>query len=250
MKVELYTSYSSYLKRDMTFKTYGETGKLCYVFPSQDGRYYDYENFGMVEVLKPYIESGRLRLICVDGIDKESWSGFMLDNRERSEKQEAYFSYITLELYPYVAKITGNHEKALVTGCSMGAIHSAIAFFRRPDLFDQIIALSGGYEACHFFGSYMDEILYHNSVITFLTNMPKDHPYIEMYNNSQIIICVGQGAWEEDLLASTRKLDVLLREKGIRAWVDYWGYDVCHDWCWWRKQIVYFMEFALNKKSA
>ena len=42
-------------------------------------------------------------------------------------------------------------------------------------------------------------------------------------------MCVGQGAWEEELLYSTRQMDALLKEKNVPAWVDYWGHDVDHD---------------------
>jgi esterase/lipase superfamily enzyme len=51
---------------------------------------------------------------------------------------------------------------------------------------------------------------------------------------------IGQGAWEDDLLEGTRRMDALLREKHIPVWVDYWGFGVCHDWCWWQKQLPYF----------
>ena len=33
----------------------------------------------------------------------------------------------------------------MCTGCSMGAFHAANFFFRRPDLFDTVVALSGVY---------------------------------------------------------------------------------------------------------
>ena len=55
------------------------------------------------------------------------------------------------------------------------------------------------------------------------------------------MICVGQGAWEDELLDSTRQLDAILQRKGIHAWVDYWGQDVNHDWPWWYKQMNYFL---------
>ena len=32
---------------------------------------------------------------------------------------------------------------------------------------------------------------------------------------------------------------------GIEAWGDFWGYDVAHDWYWWKKQINYFLQFIL-----
>ena len=86
----------------------------------------------------------------------------------------------------------------------------------------------------------MDDLVYANSPIHFLRNMPQEHFYMDVHRHSKIICCVGQGAWEEELLAGTRDLDTVLCEKGIPAWFDYWGHDVSHDWCWWKKQIVYY----------
>ena len=58
-------------------------------------------------------------------------------------------------------------------------------------------------------------------------------------------MCVGQGSWEDELLDSTRQMDALLKEKDVPAWIDYWGFDSAHDWAWWRKQIVYFIDKLL-----
>lgn len=44
--------------------------------------------------------------------------------------------------------------------------------------------------------------------------MPSDHPYIQMYNERKIILCVGQGAWEDVLKESTARLEGVLREEG------------------------------------
>ena len=41
-----------------------------------------------------------------------------------------------------------------------------------------------------------------------------------------------------------RMQDVFAR-KGIEAWIDFWGYDVNHDWPWWRRQIAYFLQFLV-----
>ena len=71
--------------------------------------------------------------------------------------------------------------------------------------------------------------------------MTADHPYMSLYRRSDMFFCVGQGAWEDELLADTRKLDGVLHAKGIPAFVDYWGYDVAHDWNWWQKQAPYFL---------
>jgi esterase/lipase superfamily enzyme len=65
---------------------------------------------------------------------------------------------------------------------------------------------------------------------------------LEQYRQSHIILCAGQGAWEDTALADLRAFESVLHAKQVPAWVDYWGYDVNHDWPWWRKQLPYFLE--------
>lgn len=244
MEVQYHKEYSQRMGRDMEFKTYGTQGHPILAFPSQDGRYYDYENFGMVDVLKPWIESGRARLICCDGIDWETWSNHEGNPRQRIEQHERWFNYITEELIPSQRQHEG--ELFIVTGCSMGGFHAGNTFFRRPDLFDAVIALSGLYHAQYGFGQYHDDLTYANSPQDFLPNMPLDHPWLEMYRQKKIILCVGKGKWEDELLESTGKMDNILHDRNVPAWIDYWGYDVDHDWCWWRRQLPYFMNHVLG----
>lgn len=246
MYTEYKKEYSPILNRDVEFKRYGNSGKPCLVFPPQDGSFMDYENFKMVEQLEKYINEGKIQLFCVGSVDKETWSNKYGNARERIELQEKWFEHISNEIVPYIKWASGRDD-ILVTGCSMGGAHSGILFFRRPDLFDTIISLSGVFDARMFFGDYMDDLVYNNSVVHFMRNMPNDHYYVDLYKQKNIIICIGQGAWEGELIPSNKELEWILKEKGIPAWVDYWGYDVAHDWDWWQKQIVYFMDKVLNK---
>ena len=238
MKESWYRHYSGALGRDMEYLTFGEGGKLCIAFPPQNGRFYDFKDFGMVECVRDQVESGKIRIVCPDGIDGETWSDRDGNPRARIELQEKWFRYIVDELLP---EVNPSGEKAMVTGCSMGGVHAGNFFFRRPDLFDVMLSMSGLFNAQYFFGDYMDDLVYENSPVHFLPNMPQDHPWMQLYRESTIILCVGQGPWEDDLLAGTRELDAVLSQKGIPHWADYWGYDVAHDWPWWRKQFPYFL---------
>ena len=110
------------------------------------------------------------------------------------------------------------------------------------------MSLSGIYYASYLFPNYHDPLVYDNSPQDYLTNMPADHPYLDLYRKRDIVMCVGQGNWEDELLDSTRQIDGILREKDIPAWIDYWGFDSAHDWEWWRKQIVYFTGKIVEKK--
>lgn len=245
MRVEYRKEYSHCLGRDMEYKIFGHAGKICLVFPCQDSRFYDYENYGMVDVLAGDIEAGNLQLLCVDGLDWETVTAHDRHPRERIERYEAWYHYIMDELIPRVHAENPQYEYLMTTGCSMGAYHAANFFFRAPQVFDAVIGLSGLYHGSYFYGDYMDDLVYLNSPIESLRNMPMDHPYMKLYDRSRMIFCVGQGAWEDELLASTRMLKSVLMDKQIPAWVDYWGYDVNHDWCWWKKQIRYFMDHVL-----
>lgn len=252
MEVRYEKQYSQQLGRDMEFKIYGHAGKAMLYIPCQNGRFFDFENFKMNEQLSPWIESGRLQVFSVDTIDTETWSDEQGDPRRRIERHEQWVRYLMQEIVPQMQQRARerNHEadpKLLVFGCSMGAMHAGNLYFRFPDVFDGGLALSGMYDSMYGFGSYMDELVYQNSPVDFLRNMPWDHPYKELYRRGNMIICVGQGAWENETLDSTRRLAQVVAEHDISAWVDFWGHDVCHDWDWWYRQVDYFMPKLLGE---
>ena len=246
MEREALTHFSTSLDREMHMLVYGRGGLPLLCFPTQDSLCGNYEDFGMIDRLADFIDSGRIQLFVVDTVDRESWSDRDGDKALRAARQEQYFHYIVDEALPLIAD--RNPNLPAVVGFSMGADHALITFLRRPDLFRGVIALSGVYDADYFFDGYMDPTLYQSSPERFLPNMPPDHPYIRLYNERTLILCCGQGAWEEDGVRTLRNLERLFREKGIRAWCDVWGFDVNHDWPWWVKQMRYFLPFLLDEK--
>ena len=235
MKVEWFKEYSQCLNRDMEFNVYGHAGQPILVFPSQNGRYFDFANNGMVATVEHFVDEGKIQLFCCDSID-------------RTYMMEQWYYYIVNELVPRIFEINsyGNNgqyaDGIFTTGCSMGATHAANFMFRRPDIFKGCIAMSGYYDSDLFFGDYHDDILYRNSPIQFINGMSYDHPYVDMYRQCKIVLCTGQGAWEDEMIYSTARMKELLEYKDIPAWIDFWGYDVNHDWPWWRVQFPYFVE--------
>lgn len=240
MNVEYYKLWSRRLSRDMEFKTYGHAGKPMIVFPSACGRFYEFEDFGMVETIASFIESGRVRLYTLDSVDCEAWLAHWMYPADRGLRHEQYEDYVIQEALAFVREHSGYHGKYMTTGCSMGAYHAANFFFKHPDRFDGVIALSGLYGSEYFVGNYMDDTVYFNFPLCYLPRLA-DPAYLEQFRRSQIVICVGQGAWEEDSLRETRALEALLHNLDVPAWFDYWGLDVNHDWPWWRKQLPYFL---------
>ncbi len=250
MQVQYFKDYSPALDRETECKVYGHAGQPVLFIPCQNGRFFDFENFHMTDAWSPWIESGQVMVFSIDTIDQETWSDQFSDPHWRICRYEQWIQYITDELVPFIQSMTmeyngWDNEPGIITfGCSLGATHAANLYFRRPDLFHGLLALSGIYTAEYGFGSYMDDLVYQNSPIHYLSNMPEDHPYISMYNERKAIICVGQGPWE--LPDSTRWLKSILDQKGIHAWVDFWGWDCAHDWDWWYKQVAYFVPYLLG----
>ncbi len=239
MKIEYHKTWSNNLNREIEYKTYGESGRGVLVFPSQDQRFYEWEDNGMIEVLAPMIEAGEFRLICCDSIDAETWSLTDGNHHDRIELHERWFNYIIDELIPEVSR----GEKLIASGCSMGGYHAGNFFFRRPDLFDGVVSLSGLFHADYFFPQYNDGLIYRNSPLDFLANISNNHLLVDQYRNKTLIFCCGQGDECEQITSgSTARLRDILQNLDVDGWFDFWGKDVCHNFHWWRLQAKYFFE--------
>ncbi len=250
METQYFKHYSHALGRDMECKVYGHAGRPILFIPCQDGRFFDFESFKMTDTWSPWIESGKVQVFAIDTMDKETWSDKSGDPYHRARRHEQWIRYITEELAPSIRAYVNDRNgwegwPGIITfGCSLGASHAANLFFRFPEIFCGTLALSGIYTSEYGFGGYMDEVVYQNSPVHYLANLPADHPYIEQYNRNKGIICVGLGAWEQP--ESSLRLKELCAEKGINVWVDVWGHDVNHDWPWWHKMVPYFVPKLLG----
>lgn len=250
MKIEYFSWHSHSLDRKMEYKIYGHTGKPVLVFPTSRGRFYQYEDFGMIRAIAGFIENGRIQVWTCDSIDGESLFADHGSPHDRIQQHERYLGYITHELIPSIREESrqANHgfeHQLMVTGCSLGAYHSANVYFRFPEHFDSLIALSGLYSTEPFFGSHMDQTIYFNSPVNYLANLT-DEAYLEKYRQSQIYICCGKGSFEERMVTDALRIREILSSKNVNAWIDIWGYDVNHDWPWWQKQMPYFLGHYFN----
>ncbi|MCD7746958.1 MAG: esterase [Firmicutes bacterium] len=250
MNIEYYKYWSGILSREVEFKVYGWGGVPVLFIPCQGGRFYDFENFGMLDCWRGRIEAGKCTIFSIDTIDNETYADANGNPRRRTEQHERWYNSVISETVPKIKEISrrmNGYDSMICTfGCSLGGLHAANFFFRRPDIFRGTLALSGVFDSGYYFGDYMDDILYNNSPAVYLSGMPAEHPYIKIYGERKIIAAVGQGAWEEQTLASTRRLDRVLAEKGIRASINYWGFDVNHDWNWWFLMVDTYADELLS----
>jgi esterase/lipase superfamily enzyme len=265
MQGTYYREWSRFLGRDMEFKAYGQGGVPVLAFPCRGGRFYDWENSGMPDAVAPLLADGKLQLFCADSIDGESLLAGDLPARRKAEMQEKYFNYVTQELAPRVLALNhaanaqaqtavpadGSDESASAkatpalwcVGADLGAYHAVNLRLRRPALFAGAIALSGSYAA--FGDRTVDDLALRNSPLAYLAQpdfFSAEAKTALAAKPDSMILCAGQGAYEDEALASTRALSDALQAAGIPAHTEIWGGDVSHDWYWWGKEWALFAQ--------
>ncbi|MFC0323011.1 esterase family protein [Gallibacterium melopsittaci] len=241
MHFERRSHWSGELGCEMHFNVYGHAGKPIIVFPSSGGSHNEYADFGMIEACRSFIDRGLVKFYTPDSLDKESWLAVNKSGHDMALAHNAYDRYIVHELVPLIRYESEWSGAMIATGCSMGAFHTINFALRHPDLFDIAIALSGVYDARFFTGEfYGDQTVYFNSPIDYLWGQ-YDSWFLDRYRQNHYIVAVGQGAWEEQHIADTARLQEAFQAKEILAWFDFWGHDVDHDWPWWRVQMSFFL---------
>jgi esterase/lipase superfamily enzyme len=245
MNIEYHSWDSRHLNQKMELKVYGHGGRPLLVFPTSSGRFFDFEDRGMINLVSNWIDAGKLQIFCIDSIDPQTWDKTWASVGERMNRHEEYDRYVTEEVVPFIREKNKGGMGIICSGVSMGATHAVNFFFRHPDVFGGTLALSGLYHTRSFFGDYQGEGAYFNSPLSFLPNL-SDVKVLEQCRQGKIIVCAGQGAWEDLMAQDTRELKNILETKNISAWIDLWGHDVNHDWPWWYKQFPHFISGLLN----
>jgi esterase/lipase superfamily enzyme len=57
----------------MDLLVFGHAGARVIVFPSSMGKFFEWEDRGMIQALGEHLERGWIQLYCVDSVDSDSW---------------------------------------------------------------------------------------------------------------------------------------------------------------------------------
>lgn len=222
----------------MELLVFGHAGAKVLVFPTREGRFYDYENWGLVDALRPSIDAGHIRLFCVDGVDSESLYCRTAPPPARTLRHAQYESYILNEVIPFMLSENGV-PSLIVHGCSIGAYHAVNLALRHPSLFCKVVALSGRYDLTRpvgtfedLFSGYYDEDVYFITPNHFLPNL-NDLRLLEPMRSMEITLAVGE---HDPFYESNLVLSHALRNKGIRHRLAIWPGEA-HRARYWREMI-------------
>ena len=231
--------YSPRLNRQMEIVTYGHFGVPLLLFPTAAADYLEYERFQLIDAIAEHIEAGKVKVFSINSINRESWLNRSLHPRDKAIRQQEFNEYITEEVVPYIWTSCHGRIGIITSGASLGAYHCANQLFRRPDLFDGMIAMSGNYDISSFANGYYDENIYFNDIYAYLPSLSDEHALGLLRQKRHIHILTGQGSYERP--ENSRRLAGILADKGIPHELDLWGYDMPHDWPTWRQMLRYYI---------
>ncbi len=235
MHREYHRWYSPRLHRDMELLVFGHAGARMLVFPTSQGRFYEYEDRGMVSNLGHELESGLLQLYCVDSVDAESFYARWAHPADRIRRHIQYEAYLLDEVLP-LSRAKNSNPFTISHGCSFGAYHAVNIALRHPHLFGRVLALSGKYDMSSFFDGYYDDNIYFNTPSQFVPHI-QDAGQIAALRHLDIILVTGS---QDPNVENTRALSQALWSKGVwnalRIW-DGWS----HDWPYWMQMTRHYI---------
>lgn len=214
---------------------FGHSGARCLVFPTSQGRFYEWEDRGMMAALADPIARGWLQLYCVDSVDSESWYNYGAHPGARAYRHTQYDAYLAGEVLPF-SRTRNDNPFVITVGASFGAYHAMAFGLKHADKVDRILAMSGLYDIRRFTGGYTDDNIYQHNPMQFIPN-EHDDTRLALLRHIDIIMASGR---EDRLTQSARDLSGVLWAKGIgnayREW-DGWA----HDWPYWMQMMQTYL---------
>ena len=229
----------------MPIVRYGTWGHALLLFPTAQADFLENERFWLIKALEPHIFAGKVQVFSIDSINKHAWMNRAVPLHESARRQALYSAYVEEEVVPHIRGCLQNDGARIgVGGASFGAFHAANQFFRRPEMFDTLLAMSGFYDLGpdYLYGFGNDDV-YFNNPTSFIPGI-EGEPLDLLRHHSQIHVLTGQGAYEAPW--ASERLASALRQKRIPFNLDKWGHDVNHDWPWWRKMIDVYVGSRLG----
>ena len=226
----------------MELLVFGHAGAKVLVFPTREGRFFDYENWGLVDALRPAIDRGQIRLFCVDGVDSESLYCRWAPPAARVDRHRQYEAYLLREVIPFMLSENGV-PSLVVHGCSIGAYHAMTFALRHPELFCKVVALSGRYDLTRavgafedLFSGYYDQDVYFITPNHFLPNL-EEARYLEPLRRMEITLAVGE---QDPFRESNRTLSEILSQKAIAHRLAIWPGEA-HRARYWREMVPLYL---------
>jgi esterase/lipase superfamily enzyme len=227
---------SSRLSREMEMLVFGHAGAPLIVFPTSCGRFYEFEDRGMVAALSDKIDQGALQLYCVDSVDSESWYNRRATARAKIVRHLQYEDYILDEVLPLVRqRNSGPYLKA--AGCSFGGYHAGNIALRHPDIFTGFLSMGGTFDPSRFLRGHADNDCSSNIPLHYMAN-PASQWHLDLYRRNSYVLATGA---QDQCKGENERLSALLCAQEVPHRLEVWGDGAGHDWPWWRQMAQAYL---------
>jgi esterase/lipase superfamily enzyme len=235
VKREYRRTHSPALGRDMEQLVFGDRGRPVVVFPTSMGRFYQWEDFGMIAHLRPRIDDGLLQLWCVDSVDGESFYNKEAAGQERARRHAAYDRYLSGEVIPAIRTENGDRYLELL-GASFGAFHAVALATRHPGIASRVIGLSGAFDAARWLDGSREDDAYFVNPLAFLPGL-SDERQLKPLRETEFVIATGV---DDPNVAGSRQIVDALQAKAVPAALHLWD-GWAHDWPFWKEMVDTFL---------
>jgi esterase/lipase superfamily enzyme len=227
MQEEYRKWYSNNLSSDLELLVFGHSGYPVLLFPTSMGRYYENKDFKMIDSIQWFIDEGKIKVYCVDSIDKHSWYNKGAHPADRV-KNHIWYDKAILEEVAELARHETGYNKIITAGCSFGGYHAVNFAFRHPWLVSHVFSMSGAFDMRSHLDGFYNEDVYYNNPVDFLVNDGNQDLW-----NIKIVL----GTSDRDICrADNERLSKILSDKGINHWLDI-RHNADHDWPIWRSML-------------
>lgn len=236
MNREYHKQFSNRLAREMELLIFGHAGLPVLVFPTSGGRFFEFEDRGMIAAVAGKIEAGFLQFFCVDSVNDESWYNRHAPPRQRLARHMQYEEYLLHEFVP-LARQKNRDPRLMALGLSFGGYHAVNIALRHPEIVSGFVSLSGTFDLTGFLDGFYDENCYFNLPTHYLPRLT-DPRFLDRFRRNRFVLATG---WDDQCVARNQDLDRILAEKGIPHELHIWDLPNSHDWPAWQRMIEQYL---------
>ncbi len=238
MQKQLHKFDNNFMGREFYLWSYGHYGQPILVFPSAAGMAHEWEAEGMLDLLAPLLDAGKIKLYCPESNVAQTWNNKHTHPADFIKAHQAYEHFIVNQIVPWIYHDCHSDYLPLVTtGVSMGGYYAVNHTLKYPHIFRICFAMSGRYDINSFTHGFMNEDLYFNNPLAYLAQMDGEH-LDNVRDLARFTLTCGRGAYESGCLEETIRLGEMLQHKQINSVCDIWGEDSIHDWDCWKQHTI------------
>ncbi len=236
---ELTRWYSPRLECELTVARWGHWGQPVLLFPTAGGDAEEIERMLVIDVLRPLIDGGRIKVFSMDSIAGRAWA-----DKKPAEYcivlQNRFDACVAEEVVPAIRNDCQSSDiEIIAAGASIGAFNAMATLCRHPDVFRAVVALSGSYDLERLMGFHGNEDFYFAAPLLFLPNLGEG-PLFDKLRQRFALLAFGKGRWENP--QDSWRMAEVLGSKGIPNRVDAWGEEWDHDWPTWRHMLPQYLD--------